>query len=675
MSGAKRMVNRRKGNFKELNNIRDIDFGVSSKDILQLAREQLIADDQSIWKGSDLLYLIPIVKNNKSKAINSFQENTVVVAKISDRYLAILRKPGDNQGAFLLKVIRKENDIVVKASFPISELRSIDYGSDEMELILSLEAQDTSIHFGNQADRDEALYIIAQVAKFTTGSDPYIGYSVDLDAITYLMATSSAPGKFPSLQKILKATAINIGDQFSIEESEAEHILEELNWGNSMGGIGDVHQLLTQKSVTLNHEIIDFLLQWEEMDEFGAGSSSKQSQKARISLSNADFGLKDTGEVLKALAMVDTELAAVDKWLGEQIEHMSEIQANLHIIEDESGTIESSWQSLTVVEKVLQILLEKYTIDSTKEALLLAPDKALAPILKSTSLNTASQQMLPFISAVKSLRDALAFRINELQGLTSQEWKQIQSIPSIRAQRDKLVSISETFCSKFSQIAIGVFDWLLKHKTLVEGDIPGAMTILPKVFNTLSLLEKFSFTPALAAVTIDQQSFQQFLSPSTNLLLDSQAIFHRYLDYFIPMMDLLLELKPNYARPICESYVRAAHDKMYYPLFKACLKEIQGYITARNSAVGFVNCERFRCDSVSEPIVRFDQSKATSGGPSGGVSSSKGSSGVSSGGRIMSAWKAFQIALMLVCPVLEREEAYVKVRATVDRIACRPFVV
>eukprot|EP01042_Synura_sphagnicola_P009727 gene9727-12485_t len=143
MSGAKRMVNRRKGNFKELNNIRDIDFGVSSKDILQLAREQLIADDQSIWKGSDLLYLIPIVKNNKSKAINSFQENTVVVAKISDRYLAILRKPGDNQGAFLLKVIRKENDIVVKASFPISELRSIDYGSDEMELILSLEAQDT----------------------------------------------------------------------------------------------------------------------------------------------------------------------------------------------------------------------------------------------------------------------------------------------------------------------------------------------------------------------------------------------------------------------------------------------------------------------------------------------------------------------------------------------------
>ena len=41
----------------------------------------------------------------------------------------------------------------------------------------------------------------------------------------------------------------------------------------------------------------------------------------------------------------------------------------------------------------------------------------------------------------------------------------------------------------------------------------------------------------------------------------------------------------------------------------------------------------------------------------------------------MSAWKALQVALMLVCPVLEREEAYVKVRATVDRIACRPFVV
>lgn len=649
LAGRKIANNRRKGNFKELNNIKLIDFGSSSKDILQLVKENILADDQSNWKGSELIFLIPIAKNNKP--MTNFQESNIVVSRQNDRYLVILRKPGENQGAFILKVIRKENDVVVKAAFNIGEIRSIDYGSDELELALSFEALDTSLHFGNQADRDETLFIIAQVAKFITGSDPYIGYSVDLDAITYMMTTSSAPSKFPALQRILKSAAINVGDQFSIEEAEAEHILDDLNWGNSVGGIEDIHQLLSRKSQDLNHEIIDFLLQWEEMDEVNSngGNSSNASRpgggKVRLSLTSQDFGLKDTGEVLKALSMVDSELSAVDKWLGEQIEHMAEIQSNLHMIEDESGTIESSWQSLTVVEKVLQTLLERFTIDPAKEALLLAPDKSLAAILKSVSLRGVDVQMKPFLAAVKSLRDSLVVRISDLHGLSSSEWKHIQNIQSVRAQRDKLVSISEAFCTKIAPIAIGIFDWLLKHKTLVEGDTPTATIILPKSFSTRPILDELCFSKASSGLGIDPQSILRFLSPTANQLLESQIVFHTHLEYFMPLVDLLLELKPNYARPICEAYISAAHDRMYFPLFRMFLKDVQSHITQRPAPLTLANCDRFRCDVGGEVLLRFDQMKNRIGQP-----------------KMITAWKALQAGLMIVAPVIEREEMYIKVR-------------
>ena len=41
--------------------------------------------------------------------------------------------------------------------------------------------------------------------------------------------------------------------------------------------------------------------------------------------------------MLSALQLVVEELEGVDNWLNAQINHISEIQANLHLIEDKSG--------------------------------------------------------------------------------------------------------------------------------------------------------------------------------------------------------------------------------------------------------------------------------------------------------------------------------------------------
>ena len=65
------------------------------------------------------------------------------------------------------------------------------------------------------------------------------------------------------------------------------------------------------------------------------------------------IGVRDTTEVLSALQQVVDELEGVDMWLNEQIDHISETQANLRLIEDESGTLETTWQNLNEVQNVV----------------------------------------------------------------------------------------------------------------------------------------------------------------------------------------------------------------------------------------------------------------------------------------------------------------------------------
>lgn len=47
------------------------------------------------------------------------------------------------------------------------------------------------------------------------------------------------------------------------------------------------------------------------------------------------------------------ELEDVDAWLNEQIDHIAEVQANLHLIEDESGTLETTWKNLNELQTVV----------------------------------------------------------------------------------------------------------------------------------------------------------------------------------------------------------------------------------------------------------------------------------------------------------------------------------
>jgi hypothetical protein len=98
-----------------------------------------------------------------------------------------------------------------------------------------------------------------------------------------------------------------------IEAAEDEILLEELDWSKVGNDPKEIQVALAVQSDTLNTEIIDFLLQWEE-DE-NVNKALPDSKRVR-----------DTFEVLNALSQVDNELECVDVWISDQIERLSQVK-------------------------------------------------------------------------------------------------------------------------------------------------------------------------------------------------------------------------------------------------------------------------------------------------------------------------------------------------------------
>ena len=98
-----------------------------------------------------------------------------------------------------------------------------------------------------------------------------------------------------------------------IEAAEDEILLEELDWSKVGNDPKEIQVALAVQSETLNTEIIDFLLQWEE-DE-NVNKALPDSKRVR-----------DTFEVLNALSQVDNELECVDVWISDQIERLSQVK-------------------------------------------------------------------------------------------------------------------------------------------------------------------------------------------------------------------------------------------------------------------------------------------------------------------------------------------------------------
>lgn len=627
----------------------------TSKDIYQLLKEQLLSDQQSPWKGHELLYVVIVNRKKKpgtSAPTGSTIDNAHGFMHKHERYLVLLKKPEASNGFFLIRVVKKENELEFKSSYELSSIKSLDYGSDDTELLIQQESVDHSIYFNTQGDRDETLWIIMQVTRLVTGCDITIGYSVDVDGLAYMITNSGIFTRFPQLQRVISLSATTVHDQFSADETEAEHILDEINWGSSLSGQKDLQSILSQRSDKLNNEIIDFLLQWEEMDEVADAEAisfrypTQQSELNIASSSSSMLGMRDTREVLKALGMVDDELKAVETWLGDQIKKLSTIRSNLSLIEDESGGLETSWQNLNVVQQVISMMIEKYSFDDIEESLLKSPDAVVNAVLKSSNLSTIDQALDPLVKAGKRLRNALIVKPVELYGISTADWKQIQAIAAISKRKEQLMAIADLFCSKFGEVGLVLFDKLLKHKSLQEGEglssasVRSSVPILiPKGFATKGIVEQLSSS----TMWID---ISKYFSKASNQLLESQLLFQLYLSKFSDLLDLQAELASASSRALCEAYMRATHEKLFAPLIKAFIKDLQSLITLKQPPITISSAAKYKLNAKNDYQIFF-------------YAYQNSRSGVSN--KVVTSWKCFETAIMLLAPVIANEEYFVKV--------------
>lgn len=618
-----------------------------SKDTLQIITEKLIMEANSAWYGAELLYIIITQKRGRRVAR---QEPTAGADKSQnktggsqhDRYIAMLRKKDSTQSISIIRLVLKEDEIEIKNTFDLSVLRAIDFGSDDNELLLSFDSADHNLYFASQNERDETLWIIIQVCKHIVRNDITVGYSIDIDALTYITNTNGTLSRFPLLQKMVQLHTKELGDYFSKEETEAETLLDELNWGSTLQEQTNLHQILSGQSEKLSNEIIDFLLQWEEMDLNTRNKSPTKGSDSKNGGAKIP-GVSDTSEVLQALSQVDQELEAVDMWLGEQIGRLEEVQANLHMIEDESGALESSWQSLRSVQEVVTLLVMRYSLDEKYEDILLHPEKVMNPILKSPVLVKLDAGVEPLLEAMTSVRNALMLKFTDIADITGPQWKQLQNMTSISSQKAKLQDIVDSCCESFTDTALGLFDWLVKHKALQEaGSVVKQFT-----FNEL-LAEDARIKSGKVYFTSLPVWFTKAKSPQYNQLMKAKLVYEAHLQPFIPLLNIFTELAPKNLQPVQDAYLKAVSEGLYKPIFKTLAKDLTSLCSAKHVVITLANVGRYKLKE-KLPVVPLSFQKAATGAAS------------SSQNQTLSLWMAFKLALTILVPVLEQEEVFVDV--------------
>jgi hypothetical protein len=236
-----------------------------SKSKEQWIIEQVSENSESVWYGAEVLYLIGTTntKKNQNSLHNRDEE---INSSSSERYLALLRKKDSISSCHLALFVILEGELDVKYNWELRLLRSLDYGDNDNEILFSFDAADYLIHFQNNVERDETIWIIAQSSKLFSAADVTIGFSVDLDTIGLGLAGTLS--RFPLLQKLHNEIR-RVGIGGDVDEEEAELLLEELQWTSNVenGLRSDLLKTLSQQSDLLNMEIIDYLLQWEDSKE------------------------------------------------------------------------------------------------------------------------------------------------------------------------------------------------------------------------------------------------------------------------------------------------------------------------------------------------------------------------------------------------------------------------
>jgi hypothetical protein len=618
----------------------------------------------------------------------------------------LLRRKETPKLLHLVQAVCKENDVDIKRSWDLPLLRAIDLGDDDNEFVLSFDSADYSWFVNSQADRDETVWILAQMCKVICGYDLQLGHHVDMDLIGYAARTTGALARYPLLQELLSNSVQIAGDVFSEEETEAEILLSELKWISEAPT--ELLHTISKQSDTLNLEIIDFLLQWE--DDGGANSQSQ----AKVSGSS-----KDTYKVLRALANVDTELASVDKWIDEQISHLEKTQIKLQKIENESSALETGYQNVSSIRQLVETVVTALSLSKEDEDLISNPSRVLISILQKDTLRNISKNLKPLLEALNKLQAGLCQHGKTLGNIAPSVWKQLLTVSAVSTQRNRLSELADTFCRDVSEYFPGFVDGLMSHPNMNDPAKGRVLTVkqlsnlsqmvtaalLPpgtELFPRHVDLEQLGFSRSGGGVSFkvgvadnsDAASHSKvplelrslgyvppkcFFCATGNAVstlnegMQAQSLFHTTLVSFRPLFTNIQDLDSSIIHMLCQYYTKGpAQEKLYNPYIKAFFKGIQGLlpsgkaagnspslanIAAYKASKGFDFPLKYLHNSVFYPNSGASRQAATEAGGKKGKDKDKDREDGGSGAQLM-PWTALAIFLVTIGPIVRAEESF-----------------
>lgn len=602
------------------------------EDIDKFLREKLILQN-SQFSGGDLLYYIKIMKRNKS-------DDSV---QLSQKIIGVLRKGVEIDDLHIFQLSLKSKSVDVKNLWNLKLIKALDTSGD-LDLIVSLDNNDYLFSFESKIERDECLWTIYNLCKYCLCIDVFLGYSIDMESISFAVLGSGFLTRFASLQRSLFADGQAKLSIFGEEDVEGEKLLEELDWSEEGSLVRDLQNKLNSQNDQINMEIISFLLQWEEADS-KLGSVDK----------------KDTVEILDALNDVDKQLSVVDDWLSEQVMKLSDVQGNLHVIEDESGGLESSWQNLQNIHQILKVVVEKLSLSPEEISILQNCKDIIVTSLQASDISSIEPLLAPLVDSVKSLKRALTFKgeknkskMSEKQTdknktnesdviVTRKLWRKIQSIAAITVQKQILLDIADNFYSNATEYISTVFSGLLKHRAL--NDENHGKTLSIKSFRLQSVLNSL----------VQSDSNSSYSPCKENMFVAVQHMFHEAISKYFPLIEQLVDLTPTSVVSLSHSYLEAIGDGLYSSLFKSMWKEIKSLSVAKRNPLTMASIAKFKAGASREPSLKFLPS----------ATSSKADDSFSS-------WVLLESILIVILPAMKEEETTFEVCVSIFHFIIPP---
>jgi len=644
-------------------------------------------DSTSPWFNAEILYHVEV--RQRPRIVHMAHD---AAAKTTDRHLAIIRKKNQVTGTstvmYLAQILIRGagGDVDIKHAFELSGLKAIDSIDDrtddeviaEHEVVFVFPQLDVALYFDSNRAKEECTWVLVKVCRGAYSVDVSYDYKLDLDSVGYTFITSGQLTLFPLLSKV--GIGSTVGDMFAEEEIEADQVMTELAWGAhqdfSYLSTEELLLALEKQSTSLQCEIIDFLLKWEEDD----GSGNVVAGINRMSLAPLNTGTtskastttaKESFDVLDALNSVDSDLEGVDGWLGDQIDQLNSIQSKLFLIESESGSLETSYSNLSSVQQIVDELINALQIDEEAEQYLRSPMSIVQRVINSPLLDDVDSMLSPLVSAMLGLQAALKTKGQEVadgHSITVTTWTALQNMSAIALQRGKLLDLSDTCNAAVANNSGYIFDSVLKHKSLGK-----------KSKN--SVLVTFVLNEILASnigTYNDTRNYAIGNDPSKNQMLFAQRNYHGALSDFLPMLEAVLEFSKYqpvggthresqtysndinaWNKSILANYVKSIEGGFYSPLIRQLFSDLNAMVKTRPAILNLRSMKGYYPakgksawsgeGTIMDQIVEKDKDLQQF---------RLAQTSVNYQNPTVSPWEALELSLILLAPVITREEGF-----------------